>query len=83
MAPKQKPNQAQIQADLKDEQILQSVLLADPFGAQHSWGPLSRQANDEDEEEDGNHKTGEGLPWVRRFSDFSINGKPPNVSLIG
>ncbi|EFP76227.2 hypothetical protein PGT21_007694 [Puccinia graminis f. sp. tritici] len=63
MAPKHKPNQTQIQADLKDEQILQSVLLADPFGAQHSWGPLSRQANDEDEEEDGNHKTGEGLPW--------------------
>ncbi|KAH9458906.1 hypothetical protein Pst134EA_019060 [Puccinia striiformis f. sp. tritici] len=60
MAPKQKPNQAQLQADLKDDLILQSVLLADPFGAEDSWGPLSRQSDDDD---DGDKKTAQSLPW--------------------
>jgi regulator of RNase E activity RraB len=68
MAPKQKQNQTHLQADLKDEQILQSVLLADPFGAQDSWGPLARQANDDDDDEnESDTKTGGSLPWVRSF----------------
>ncbi|WAQ88751.1 hypothetical protein PtA15_10A170 [Puccinia triticina] len=63
MPPKQKQNSAHLQADLKDEQVLQSVLLVDPFGAQDSWGPLARQANDDEDDESRGSKTGESLPW--------------------
>ena len=75
MPPKQKQNQSQLQADLKDEQILQSVLLADPFGAQESWGPLSRHSSDDDDDDDDDDeseaKVNERLPWVGYSSNFS------------
>lgn len=57
MPPKTNKAQPQHQVDLKEDHVLQSVLLADPFGSEISWGPLVRQ-------EDG-PSSSSTIPWVR------------------
>ncbi|MBW0486355.1 hypothetical protein O181_026070 [Austropuccinia psidii MF-1] len=61
MSAKSKSTQPKSQVELKDESLLQAVLLVDPFGTQQSWGPLVKQ--DDDEDEDDEDRSRKSLPW--------------------
>ncbi|KAH9812053.1 hypothetical protein DFH28DRAFT_899627 [Melampsora americana] len=59
MAPNNK-SQHQHQVDIKDDNLLQAILLADPFGAEQSWGPL---VNQDDELDDHDNQNSTRSPW--------------------
>lgn len=66
--PPKSSQSTQASADLKSEQILQAVVLADPFGEEKSWGPLVLQERDVEGGDAGAAASGEGgrrRPWVR------------------